>query len=166
MLFVESKTADENVEQSARLPLLERLQERGLVPLIRSTRLHCYETALLASDRAGEMEQALAEHATNAAESPYVRGDIFCFEDFVLFLIFDDEESAQTGLRAGIVYEAEMTDAHKELEAFCRNVGEALNSAREAPAGFMSEAIEWRSVETEGSTGAESFAAEHEVETV
>jgi hypothetical protein len=164
MLFVESKSSESTVERSLRLPLLERLQERGLVPLIRSTRLHTYETALLASDRAGEMEQALADRSASAGESPYVRGDIFCFEDFVLFLIFEDEENAQLGLRAGIVYEAEMTDARKELDAFCRNVGEALIGARQNPAGYMLETIEWQSNEQDGLTGIESFAAEHETE--
>jgi hypothetical protein len=47
MLFVESRTTESTIDQRLRLALLERLQEeRGLVPLIRSTRLRCYETAL------------------------------------------------------------------------------------------------------------------------
>ena len=43
MLFIESRVADLNVEKSLRTPLLEALQERGLVPLIRSSRLHFFE---------------------------------------------------------------------------------------------------------------------------
>ncbi len=36
MLFIESKTSNTGVDNETRAQLLERLQERGLVPLIRS----------------------------------------------------------------------------------------------------------------------------------
>lgn len=164
MLFVESKTSESHVDTALRLPLLERLQERGLVPLIRTTRLHCYETALLGADRADEMEQSLAAEGKSEADAPYVRGDIFCFEEFVLFLIFDEEENAREAMRAGIVYEAEMSGARKELEAFCRNVGEALAVARSGEAGYMLETIEWRQHGPEELPGLEGFAAANEAD--
>jgi hypothetical protein len=158
MLFIESMTSESRVEHLLRLPLLERLQERGFVPLIRSARLHCYETALLGSDRASEMEQELVAWSAAEEDSQYIRGDIFCFEDFVLFLLFDDAENARDGLRAGIVYEAEMTDALEELEAFGRNVSEALNAVRTGAEAYMLEAIEWEQRSPDELPGASGFA--------
>jgi hypothetical protein len=162
MLFVESKTSESAVDHALRLPMLERLQERGLVPLIRSTRLHCYETALLGADHADEMEQMLAAWTDAEEESHYVRGDVFCFEDFVLFLIFRDEHGVGAGMRAGIIYEAEMQTPGKELDAFCRNVGEALNGARNQTANYPLEVIEWQQREPDTTAAAESFRVEQQ----
>jgi hypothetical protein len=165
MLFVESRTTESTIDQRLRLALLERLQEeRGLLPLIRSTRLRCYETALLGAERAEELEQSLAASFAAEEDSAYVRGDIFCFEEFVLFIIFDDEEGARRGMRAGIVYESEMTDAHKELDAFCRNVGEALNSVRGSTDGYVLERIEWRQCGPDEMPGFEGFSAGSETD--
>ena len=60
MLFIETKSSSRGVESSARLALLEKLQEKGLTPLIRSTRQSCYEQALLGPDRVAEMEREVA----------------------------------------------------------------------------------------------------------
>lgn len=158
LLLIECRISQSNVDYRSRLPLLERLQERGLVPLIRTTRLHCYETALLGPDRAPLMEQAIAARAATEDDAQYIRGDIFCFEDHVLFLIFDDEENTRQSLRAGIVYETSMTDARDELDRFCRSVGEALNSVRDGEAGFMLEAIEWELCAPLDQTGLNSFS--------
>lgn len=158
MLFIESMTSESRIDYALRLPLLERLQERGLVPLIRSVRLHCYETALLGPERVGEMEQELAAWAATEEDSQYIRGDIFCFEDFVLFLMFNDEENARDGVRAGIVYEAEMTDALKELDAFGRNVSEALSLVRAGAAAYVLETIEWEQRSPDELPGALGFA--------
>lgn len=130
MLFIESKISNQRVDAQTRLLLLERLQDRGLVPLIRSARLHCFELALTGPDRVPEMERAVAQQAKIEMDAPYVRGDVFCFEDFVLFLIFGDEESDVSGMRAGIVYEAETTAPQLSLESFCRNVRDALEASR------------------------------------
>lgn len=159
MLFVESRTTESTIDQKLRLRLLDRLQERGLVPLIRSMRLRCYETALLGADRAEELEQRLAAATATEEDTAYVRGDIFCFEEFVLFLIFDDEEGARRGTRAGIVYEAEMTDARKELDAFCHNVVEAFNAARGSADAYVLETIEWRQCGPDEMPGFEGFTA-------
>ena len=130
MLFIESKISNQRVDAQTRLLLLERLQDKGLVPLIRSARLHCFELALTSPDRVPEMERAVAAQAKIEMDAPYVRGDIFCFEDFVLFLIFGDEESDVSGMRAGIIYEAETTAPQLSLESFCRNVRDALEATR------------------------------------
>jgi hypothetical protein len=165
MLFIESRISESRVAEALRLPLLERLQERGLTPLIRSARLHCYETALLGHERASEMEQSLAARASNEEDSQYVRGDIFCFEDFALFLIFDGETDGREGLRAGIVYEGEEGDARAELEAFCRNVSEALTLARErSAAGYSLEPLEWREDSPEELPGLTGFAVASEAD--
>jgi len=129
MLFIESRVADLNVEKSLRTPLLEALQERGLVPLIRSSRLHFFEQALMSAERVKDLEQALAERSDAEGDEPYVRGDVFCFDDFAHFIIFGEDGDGGTGLRAGIIYDAETVEPASKLEAFCRNVRDALDSA-------------------------------------
>lgn len=130
MLFVESKTLKRSVESAARMTLLERLQDKGLTPLIRSTRMSCYEQALLGPDHASEMERAVAAWTETEDDRLYIRGDVFCFEDFALFLIFGSDEDETDGIRAGIVYEAETLEPLKKLDAFCRNVSDALEARR------------------------------------
>jgi hypothetical protein len=150
MLFVESRTADLNVEKELRTPMLEALQERGLVPLIRSARLHLFEQAAHGAGRARELERALEAHAAAEGEEPYVRGDIFCFEDYAHYLVFGEGfgSGGGAGLRAGIVYEAETDAPAEKLEEFCRKVSEAYEEAvREA--GGASESFQWRAREVQ-----------------
>ena len=127
MLFVAAKTLDHFVAPATRTPLLEKLQEKGLMPFVRSARLHAYELALLGAERAREMEQELAKQTETESEAPYVRGDLFCFEDFAHFLIFGEEGEA---LRAGIIYEVDTPAPQQKLDAFCRNIYEAIEVAR------------------------------------
>jgi hypothetical protein len=129
MLFIESKTLKRNVEVATRLGLLEKLQEKGMTPLIRSTRLSCYEQALLGPDRVAEMEREVASWEETEDDRTYIRGDAFCFEDFVLFLIFGNDEDEAAGMRAGIVYGADTFEPMKKLDAFCRNVSDSLAAA-------------------------------------
>ena len=128
--FVESKSLRQNVDAGTRLALLEKFQEKGLTPLIRSARMSCYEQSLLGPDRADEMEREVAAWTEAEDERTYIRGDVFCFEDFVLFLIFGDDEEEAAAVRAGIVYGAEMLEPEKKLDAFCRNVSDALEATR------------------------------------
>jgi hypothetical protein len=153
MLFVESREADRAVEKHLRTPLLEALQERGLVPLIRASRLHFFGQATPDAEHARDLEKAVAERANAEGEEPYVRGDVFCFDDFAHFIIFGDGFGSGAGLRAGIIYDAETADHAEKLEAFCRNVQDALEeTVREtgepgAQAGVDAAAtarIEWR----------------------
>ncbi|MDT4952371.1 MAG: hypothetical protein QOJ02_509 [Acidobacteriota bacterium] len=130
MLFIESKTLKQSVDSAARMALLEKLQEKGLTPLIRSTRISCYEQALMGPERVNEMERAVAAWTETEDDRLYIRGDVFCFEDFVLFLIFGNDEDEITGIRAGIVYGAEMLEPTKKLDAFCRNVSDSLEATR------------------------------------
>jgi hypothetical protein len=148
MLFVESRTADLNVEKRLRTPVLEALRQRGFVPLIRSARLHFFEQAAAGAEHARELERALEERAAAEGEEPYVRGDVFCFDDFVHYLIFGDGLGGGAGLRAGIVCDAETVAPAERLEAFCRNVGEAYEEAARASDGSeAARRFEWQARE-------------------
>jgi hypothetical protein len=133
MLFLANKELDHDVDDVARLPLLVRLQEKGMVPLIRSTRLSCYESALSDAPRAVEMERLMSVQTNLERRVAYVRGDLFCFDDHVFFLIFGDRASGSKGTRAGIVYEQRTVEPLRKLDAFCQAVSLCL-------ADVMSEA--------------------------
>jgi hypothetical protein len=128
MLFLESKTLNYAVEGDARTRLLQQLQERELTPLIRSTRLRCFEHMLMNVEQVGEVESSLAawtHTARTTSDEPYVRGDLFCFDDYILFLIFENE--ATSFIRAGIVYEANTPEPFRKLDAFCEQIRSLLS---------------------------------------
>jgi hypothetical protein len=127
MLFLESKTLNHAVKGDARTRLLQELQERELTPLIRSTRLRCFEDVLLDADRASEVESSLGSWTETTIDEPYVRGDLFCFHNYILFLIFENE--AASFIRAGIVYEARTPEPFRKLDSFCEQVRNLLNTA-------------------------------------
>ncbi len=139
MLLVESKTSAQSVDGMTRIALLEKLQDRGLIPLIRSARLQCYEQALPGVDRVHEMERAIAAWTEKEDHGPYIRGDVFCFEDCVHFLVFGSAEDDLAGIRAGIIYEAETIEPRQKLDAFCRN--SASSSALNFVTGWASSSI-------------------------
>jgi hypothetical protein len=151
MLFIESRTADLCVEKQFRMPLLEALQERGLVPLIRAARLYLFEQATSGAERARDLERAVAERADAEGEEPYVRGDVFCFDDYAHFLIFGEGSGRGAGLRAGVIYGAETAEPAEKLETFCRNVQDAFDDAvrvsREAATHADEEASATASIE-------------------
>jgi hypothetical protein len=129
MLFLESKTLNYAVEGEARTRLLQQLQERELTPLIRSTRLRCFEDVLLDVDQVSEVESSLAswtQTANTTTDEPYVRGDLFCFHDYILFLIFENE--ATSFIRAGIVYEAQTPEPFRKLDSFCEQIRSLLSA--------------------------------------
>src|SRR6185369_9258147 len=123
MLFLESKLLNHTIDAAGRLSLLQQLQERDFAPLIRSHRLRCFEDVLLEHDHVGEMEAALASSTESTIGEPFVRGDLFCFPDYILFLVFEDEDDA---LRAGIVYEANTAEPFRKLNSFCHEVRNLL----------------------------------------
>ncbi len=120
MLFLESKTLNYAVEGDARTRLLQQLQERELTPLIRSTRLRCFEDALLGAEQVSAVESSLASWTQTTIDEPYVRGDLFCFHDYILFLIFENEGTSF--IRAGIVYEAVTPEPFRKLDSFCEQI--------------------------------------------
>jgi hypothetical protein len=127
MLFLESKALNHAVDINSRTRLLKDLQVRGMVPLIRSHRLRCFEDVLLNMDYVEQMENSLASSRESTIGEPYVIGDLFCFEDYILFLIFDDDNDGPF-LRAGIVYEARTPEPFRKLDAFCHDVRSLLEA--------------------------------------
>ena len=126
MLFLESKTLNHAVEGDARTRLLQQLQERELTPLIRTTRLRCFEDVLLGMDQVNDVESSLASWTQTTVDEPYVRGDLFCFPDYVLFLLFENETTSF--IRAGIVYEAETPEPFRKLDSFCEQIRSLLGA--------------------------------------
>ena len=137
MLFLESKALNHTVDVNGRISLLHELQQRNMVPLIRSHRLRCFEDVLLNADHVKEMETALASSDESTLEEPFVRGDLFSFEDYILFLVFDDSDDAP--VRAGIVYEARTPEPFRKLDAFCQDVRNILISHAQQLAGLFPE---------------------------
>jgi hypothetical protein len=165
MLFIESRSSKRSVETAKRLSVLEKLQEKGMTPLVRTTRLGCYEQALLSPDRVAEMESLVASWEETEDDRTYIRGDVFCFEDFVLFLIFGSDEDEAAGMRAGIVYGAETFEPLKKLDAFCRNVSDSLEVAQSAGESDNAlDEIEWQQREARvmSPTGASTTSQEGE----
>ena len=147
MLFLESKTLNLAVHTAGRIRLLQELHAQNLVPLIRSQRLRCFEDVLLGMDRVNEMETSLANSTESTTGEPYVRGDLFCFQDYILFIIFEDDDS----VRAGIVYEARTPEPFRKLDAFCHDVRSGLLSQQQQIAMSVPE---W---ETSGAAMARGF---------
>src|SRR6185503_20084550 len=127
MLFLESKALNHAVDAAGRTRLLRELQEQGMVPIIRSHRLRCFEDVLLGVDHVEQMEKSLASSTESTIGEPYVIGDLFCFDDYILFLIFDDDNDGPY-LRAGIVYEARTPEPFRKLDAFCQDVRSLLEA--------------------------------------
>jgi hypothetical protein len=126
MLFLESKTLNYAVEGDARTRLLQQLQDLALTPLIRSTRLRCFEDVLLNVDHVHEVESSLASWTQTTIDEPYVRGDLFCFHDYILFLIFENEGTSF--VRAGIVYQANTPEPFRKLDSFCEQIRSLLSA--------------------------------------
>ena len=137
MLFVESKTLSHKTSGPRRIHLLEELQRKNLVPLIRSVRLNCFDHVLLSPERIGEMETAIATWTESENQEAYVRGDVFCLSDHVFYLIFDDDKSEGPVIRSGIIYEARTSEPFRKLDSFCRDVREFL--LREAEPGEIEQ---------------------------
>ena len=145
MLFLETKALNHAVDAGARTRLLQQLQERGLTPLIRSTRLRVFADVLLSADRIAEVESALASWTETTIEEPFVRGDLFCFHDYVLFLVFESDDAEAGFVRAGIVYEPRTPEPFRKLDAFCEDVRSLLQSQQSRNNGSGHEFPQWQS---------------------
>jgi len=172
MLSVKSRVSGRRVEGTARTRVLEKLQEKGFTPLIRSMRLGAFEQALGGAERAREMERLMSAWVESESEAPHVRGDLFCFDSHVFFLIFGGDAAGgaadEEGLRAGIVHNAETDAPERKLEAFCRNVDEAVVAASErggaaagggVAAGDNGGDAEWRAQEVRAPESFTRFVA-------
>lgn len=128
MLFLESKTLNHAVDVEGRTRLLRELHDRGMVPLIRSHRLRSFEDVLLSVDHVEEMEKSLAASTESTIGEPFVVGDLFCFQDYILFLVFENDDDEAAYVRAGIVYEARTPEPFRKLDGFCEEVRSLLVS--------------------------------------
>ena len=127
ILFLESKTLRYPIDGPQRIQLLEALQQHELTPLIRSARRHCFEQ-MAPSETVAQIESAMAAWMEGNAEV-FIRGDVFCFKDYVLFLTFDGSNDAdKPQIRAGIVYAAGTLEPFRKLDSFCHEVRETLIS--------------------------------------
>lgn len=127
MIFVESKTLNLKVGRQARIRLLDGLREKSLIPLIRSARLNLFEHALSDSSLIGDLEDAVALTTESEREESYVRGDLFCLDDHVFYVVFDDGEKTPA-VRAGLIYQANTSEPHRKLDSFCRELRDLILS--------------------------------------
>jgi hypothetical protein len=143
MLLIETQTGNRKFNAASRLAVLDRLEEKGLIPFIRNGRKQQFERISTLSPRG--IEQALSESSQNDAVSPYVKGDVFWFDDYALFMIFGDEDMPGPGIEAGIAYLPECFEPARKLDVFCRNIQEALEAASVAEGGpFEDDLIHWK----------------------
>jgi hypothetical protein len=122
MLLLNSRMLEIELDGRSRLGLLDRLQEKSLTPLIRSSRQHCYRQALLSEDRSRELEHIVADWHDSNNDTPYLCGDVICRDDHVLFLNFVDAIEGKPGLTAGIIYEPDTKEPLWKLDSFCQLV--------------------------------------------
>lgn len=134
MLFLESKALNHAVDPEGRTKLLRELQERELPPLIRSQRLRTFAEVLGDVDHVAEMESSLAGATDSIIADPFVRGDLFCFPDYILFLVFEEPF-----VRAGIVYEARTSEPFRKLDSFCQTIRSLLVGQQHPDAGSFPE---------------------------
>ena len=159
MLFLESKILNRAVDTPGRTALLQELQKQHLIPLIRSQRLRCFEDVLLDMDHAGEMETALANSTESTIGEPYVRGDVFCFHDYILFLVFEDDDS----IRAGIVYDARTPEPFRKLDSFCHDVRSVLMSQQQQ---FAISFPEWETTAAAMARGFRTFVERQDADSL
>lgn len=127
MLFLETKALTHQLNDEARTRLLQELEEHDLTPLIRTTRLRLFEDVLLGPDRVRDVESALSSYNDSTIEGPFVRGELFSFDDYILFLVFDHDNAAGDLIRAGIVYEPHTAEPFRKLDSFCEQIRNILS---------------------------------------
>ena len=161
MLFLASRILDYDTADEIRVLLLEKLSERKWMPLIRSVRLNCYEQALSEAAHVAEMEQAIAMSTRLEDRAPYIRGDVFLFDNHIFSLVFGDSESLFTGIRAGIVYEPYISEPLRRLDGFCQTVSDCLIEAINEITGNSRDDAQnlrnWRQEQSPAQSGFERF---------
>lgn len=170
MLFLASKILDYDTADEIRFLLLEKLRRREWVPLIRSIRLNCYRLALSETGHVEEMEQAIAMSTRLEDQAPYLRGDVFLLDDHMFSLVFGDSDSLFTGIRAGIVYEPQLTEPLRRLDAFCQTVSdcliEAINEITGSSETDDQHLRKWRQEQSEAQSGFERFVTRQDTDSL
>ncbi|HKS26264.1 MAG TPA: hypothetical protein VJS44_00520 [Pyrinomonadaceae bacterium] len=170
MLFLASKILDYDTADEIRFLLLEKLRDKEWMPLIRSMRLNCYREALSAVGPVEEMEQAIAISTRLEDQAPYIRGDIFLLDDHMFSLVFGDSDSLFTGIRASIVYEPQLTEPLRRLDAFCQSVSdaliEAINEVTGASDTDAQDLRKWRQEQSAAQSGFERFVTRQDTDSL
>jgi hypothetical protein len=163
MLLLNSRVLEIELDGRSRLGLLDRLQEKSLTPLIRSSRQHCYRQALLSEDRARELEHIVADWHDSNNDAPYLCGDVICRDDHVLFLNFVDAINGKPGLTAGIIYEPDTKEPLWKLDSFCQLVQDTLSNmhgvAFPGNDSNSQEMFDWRPAPSAGQRGLDRMLA-------
>ncbi len=166
MLFLERNSLNYVVEREGRTRLLQELQEQNLVPLIRSARHRCFEAVLGGSERIGEMEAAIASWNESVVGESFVRGDIFCFPDYVLFLIFGDDDEPDPMIVAGIVFEGKTSEPFRKLDFFSRTVRDLLLLQFQIPGNARTDFPQWEPGKQNVPEGFREFIAKQDVDSL
>jgi len=110
------------------------------------------------------MEAAIASWTESESDESFVRGDVFCFSDYVLFLIFEDDGPDSIG--AGIVFAAKTAEPFRKLDFFCRTVSDSLllqfQEQGNAPADFP----QWELDQQDVPEGFRQFIAEQDADSL
>jgi len=168
MLLLSSRILENDVGDEARLDLLEKLRERNFVSLIRSMRLKFYEMLTEDQNRAHEMEQMVAGLFDSEQRRDYVQGDLFFFNDYLLFLIFEDQAGRTSRIRAGVVYEPQTAEPLRKLNYFCQTISLCL-AGNESDDGTLEDGNQlttWRQDPSSFHKGFMRFVAKQDADTL
>ncbi|PWT91049.1 MAG: hypothetical protein C5B55_08700 [Blastocatellia bacterium] len=162
MLFLESNLLSYTVDGSTRTKLLHALQEQNFVPLIRAARLRAYDALLVPVERLTEFESSLSSWTEAELKEPFVAGDIFVFDDHILFLTFS-EPNEEASLRAGIIFQANTPEPFRKLDSFCQKIKDILLNDAD---GQESEVPKWQAGKQTVPEGFRSFVAKQDVDSL
>jgi len=133
MLFIQSHSLSRPTNEAERLRLLDALEAKGFVPLLRSVRRRLMQTLLSGvgseaptPDLSAYFERETAARGGDDEGAAYTPGELFCQGDCVLALVFRRE-----GVEASIVYSVETAEPLARLERFRTEVRGALAGLRE-----------------------------------
>ena len=126
MLFLDSKILRHHVDATARIRLFSALEETDHKPLIRSLRRRFFTDLPVNPDNEELMETSISSWTESTMDEPYITGDVFAFNDYLLYVIFDDDEPARPLINAGIVYETSTAEPFRKLDRFCHEVRDLL----------------------------------------
>jgi hypothetical protein len=121
------------------------------------------------------MERTIAALTAHEDRTSYVKGDVFFFDDHVLYLVFQETgRAAPAGIRAGIVYESYTTEPLRKLDDFCREVSDFIAQGASAETGLSmtdgalrhDAAMEWRDGRPQEQQGFTRFVAHQDIDSL
>jgi hypothetical protein len=112
------------------------------------------------------MEAAIASWTQSAIGESFVRGDVFCFSDYVLFLIFEEDDGPDPMIGAGIVFEAKTSEPFRKLDSFCRTVRDSVLSQFQAQGNATADFPQWEPGKQDVPEGFREFIAKQDVDSL